>query len=117
MSLSPVWHAIIFTPDQVSRLEHLKFEDEFDLLYKSSGTPQGMALYGLKSFTSHPVFYLSPESTPYIQTVLEKFDGISCNPPPLSEIILLGGDLYSRPDLPASHIPMPRYSHWLPPTM
>ncbi len=118
MDTRATWHAVIFTPDQVSRLEHLKFEDEFDLLYKSAGSPRGMALFGLRSFTNHPMLYLSPGSSAHLEPIFRKYELIPCNIPPLEEILLLGGDPYSSEYLPMFNVPPPGDGgQWLPPMM
>ena len=87
------WFAIAFAPEEVARLEHLRLEDEFGLLYLSAGSPRGMSLYGLKSFTNHPVVYLTPEAAKYAATRIQTHGGFPCQEPPADDIILIGGDL------------------------
>lgn len=87
------WYAIIFSSEQLSRLEYVKLEDAFELQYQSSGGPKGMTLFELQSFPSHPIYYVSPGSLPYAAHLLIRAGATQCEQPPLHELNAIAGDL------------------------
>lgn len=98
----PAWCAVTLSPDQVTELEHARLEDEFELLYRSAGSPRGMSLFVLKSFTNYPVYYFTPEAIPHISSILRMYEPIVCKPPSPDEVLLIAGDIQP------SGVPLPR---------
>ena len=90
------WCAIVFSHEQVADLKYTEVEDEFQLLYLTAGSPKGMALFTLKTFPLHPIYYISPEGHKHAAGLLQKYDSINCKQPPLQDIELIAGD-YSAP--------------------
>jgi len=98
------WHAITFTEEQISELAHNTFEDEFQLMYLSAGSPRGMSLFEVRSFPVHPIYYVSPESMKYAASLIEPFGPVPCNAPAAYDIILLAGDFFVPANIVASHL-------------
>ena len=86
------WYAIVFSHDQIAGLEHVKVEDEFDLLYASAGNPKGMSLFELKTFPVHPLYYITPGSVLHVPRIMEHYEVVPCRTPRLTELTLLAGD-------------------------
>ncbi len=86
------WYAIVFTHSQLSRLDHTRVEDEFQLSFLTAGSPDGMALFALKTFPLHPVYYISPAGARHVSTLPESFEAMHCQPPPLQELELIAGE-------------------------
>ena len=90
------WRAIVFSHEQMSKLEYTKVEDEFQLLFMVAGSPKGMALFALNTFPVHPIYYLTPEAEKHAGPILRKYDSVKCKQPPFEDLELLAGE-YAQP--------------------
>lgn len=108
----PSWYRVDIPPSECCRDGKAdQLQAAFEVMFLARHSPRDVALFEWHDeMLQTNVFFFSPAATELVKTLIEKFGGIECAPPILSErLVLLVGHPSVRQTLPGITVVPPTF--------
>ena len=73
------WHVIKITRDEFNDSKHLEVKRRFEPHLPEIG--KGVALFKTPMYSDEYNIYISPSDSPYVRSLIEDFNAVSCEAP------------------------------------
>jgi hypothetical protein len=85
------WYKVQLTWEQQADNEMASISDQLNKIWHDLGSPKGVVLYKSTGTTEPITFYFSPDASKVAESIIENYEGIPCEKPQSSMVVLVLG--------------------------